>query len=83
MGLRQNVGKQETLPICCGKGGHRHEQLLHQQFTLQGRILVCARYLGVRVSARFAVGQEIQFRLLAGKTAWKKMGQFWTSSTPL
>ncbi|CAK0859551.1 unnamed protein product, partial [Prorocentrum cordatum] len=80
MGLEQNVSKQETVPYCCGVGAHRLEREILQDTVLEGHAAATARYLGVRLTARFAISVEIGYRFIAAKAAWGSMGNFWTSN---
>ena len=65
MGLAQNVGKQETVPYCCGIGAYRLEREISQ---------ATARYLGVRITARLAISVGVDCRFVAAKAAWGAMG---------
>eukprot|EP00959_Pyramimonas_sp_CCMP1952_P390124 8175640-Pyramimonas_sp.AAC.1 len=80
MGLEQNVAKQETVPYCCGVGAYKLEREILQDTVLEGHAAATARYLGVRLTARFAISVEIGYRFIAAKAAWGSMGNFWTSN---
>ena len=83
IGMSQNQAKQESLPICCGTGAYRTEARLQEGCGLDGMVLLAARYLGVRLTARFTFGVERSFRLQAGRQAWACLSCFWTSDVPL
>jgi len=82
IGMKQNQEKQESLPICCGVGAHKTEASLLEGCGLDGKVLLAARYLGVRLTARFTLDVEWTFRLQAGRQAWASLSRFWTSDSP-
>eukprot|EP00959_Pyramimonas_sp_CCMP1952_P112691 2355946-Pyramimonas_sp.AAC.1 len=83
MGLKQNISKQETVPYCCGVGSFKLEREILRNQVVQGQSAAAARYLGVRITARFSIAVETGYRIQAGKAAWGMMGNFWTSNVSI
>eukprot|EP00959_Pyramimonas_sp_CCMP1952_P468909 9494029-Pyramimonas_sp.AAC.1 len=81
VGGKQNIDKQQNLVQGAGKQAVKFNRDFHKgSLGLEGKTVSAAKYLGGLQHFNNGFSAEKNIRLQATRTAWHKMGNFWTTA---